>query len=264
MPSSLTTTRILIGINAAVFLLWNTLRPESAGAGPLGLYLPENEDFRLWQFFTSMFMHGNLGHLLMNMVGLLMFGEVLERMWGARRFLLFYLLTGLGAGLIYTAVTSWEVHAAITQLVEQGFNEEAIRQGLNIPNPNAALMTMIQRTSAVVDATSGQALADVYLMFNSPVVGASGAIYGILTAFGLLFPNAKLALIFLPVPVAAKYFIPGLLLMDLFSGVTGVSIFGGGIAHFAHLGGALIGFCLMLYWKDLAKPLPQYTNGLTS
>ena len=87
------------------------------------------------------------------------------------------------------------------------------------------------------------------MTFYIPVVGASGAIYGILTAFGLLFPEAKLSLIFLPVPVAAKWFIPALLLLDLFSGVTGFSLFGGGIAHFAHLGGALIGFLLMLLWK---------------
>ena len=86
-------------------------------------------------------------------------------------------------------------------------------------------------------------------LFLVPAVGASGAIYGVLVAFGISFPEAKLALIFLPVPIAAKYFIPILILIDLFSGITGVSIFGGGVAHFAHVGGAVIGFLLMWYWR---------------
>lgn len=256
MPSSFTITRILIGLNALIYLGWSTLQTGSAGPGPLGLYLPEHPDFHLWQYLTSMFMHGSLGHLLMNMFGLLMFGEVLERMWGAKRFLLFYLLTGLGAGLIYSAVTTWEVNAGLNALVEQGFNREALETGLDIRDGNAALMTMIQGAGRAVNETVGKELAEVYMAYNAPVVGASGALYGILTAFGILFPNAKLALIFLPVPVAAKYFIPALLLMDLFSGVTGFSIFGGGIAHFAHLGGALIGFLLMRHWRDLARPVP--------
>jgi len=116
-------------------------------------------------------------------------------------------------------------------------------------------MTMLQNSSRPVDQALADRLADLYVNYNVPVVGASGALYGVLTAFGLLFPNAKLALIFLPVPIAAKYFIPGLLLIDLFSGLTGFSIFGGGIAHFAHLGGALIGFLLMRHWRDLANPM---------
>ena len=90
---------------------------------------------------------------------------------------------------------------------------------------------------------------EFYQIYNTPAVGASGAIYGVLVAFGMTFPNAKLALIFLPVPISAKYFIPVLIALDLFSGVTGFSIFGGGIAHFAHVGGAIIGFIIMWYWK---------------
>lgn len=92
-------------------------------------------------------------------------------------------------------------------------------------------------------------LVELYGIYASPMLGASGAIYGLLVAFGFLHPNAKLAMMFVPVPVAAKYFIPGLLLLDLFSGVTGFSIFGGSIAHYAHLGGAAIGFILMLLWR---------------
>ena len=97
------------------------------------------------------------------------------------------------------------------------------------------------------------AVVDLYRIYVGPMVGASGAIYGILVAFGLLYPNAKLALLFLPVPIAAKFFIPILLALDLFSGVTGFSLFGGGIAHFAHIGGALIGFLLMWHWRKLGR-----------
>ena len=264
MKQNLTATKVLIGINVIAFLLWNQLARSPQQADPFSLYLFENENFRVWQFLTSMFMHANFSHLLMNMFGLFMFGEVLERMWGSKRFVFFYLITGLGAGLIYSGVTTFEVHSGIQKLVEQGFQPQALERGMRIAEGNAALMTMIQGFVGEVTTDQGKQLAELYLNFNTRVVGASGAIYGILTAFGLLFPNAKLALIFLPVPVAAKYFIPGLLLLDLFSGVTGFSIFGGGIAHFAHLGGALIGFLLMLYWRNLAKPLPQNLQGFTA
>jgi membrane associated rhomboid family serine protease len=102
---------------------------------------------------------------------------------------------------------------------------------------------------------------DLFRLFHFPMVGASGAVYGLLVAFGLTFPNAKLGLIFVPVPIAAKYFIPALVGLDLLSGVTGFSIFGGGIAHFAHVGGAAIGFLLMWYWrKTLKQPHVRYVE----
>ena len=104
-------------------------------------------------------------------------------------------------------------------------------------------------SNAILDYVPESKLSEIYHIYNTPAVGASGAIYGVLVAFGMTFPNAKLALIFLPVPISAKYFIPALIALDLFSGVTGFSIFGGGIAHFAHVGGAIIGFIMMKYWQ---------------
>lgn len=259
MKKNLTATTVLIAINGLIFL-FSTLM----SADRFGLFLPEHPQFRPWQFLTSMFLHGSMGHLLMNMFGLFMFGSVLERMWGAKRFVLFYLLTGLGAGAIYCGVTTWEISRGMENLIAEGFERAALEQGLSVPNARSALITMTQGVSRQLSESTVQSLADLYIQYNAPVVGASGAIYGILTAFGILFPNAKLALIFFPVPVAAKYFIPGLLLLDLFSGVTGFSIFGGGIAHFAHLGGALIGFLLMLYWRPLASRRPQNLQGFTA
>ena len=242
---------VLIAVNVVLFLLADgLLSPGNPLERRLPLYLPGNPEFGAWQFLTHMFMHGNFSHLLMNMIGLFMFGSVLERIWGAKRFLIFYLATGVGAGLIFSAVTTWEFRSDIDRLVGNGVEKEAVLTALEEEDPRAYVAKLTEEDpAAFYRSASPKQIIEPWLRLYTPVVGASGAIYGVLTAFGILFPNAKLALIFLPVPVAAKYFIPALLLLDLFSGVTGFSIFGGGIAHFAHLGGALIGFLLMLFWR---------------
>lgn len=153
-------------------------------------------EFKPWQLLTHMFLHGGFTHLAFNMLALWSFGRILEQIWGSQRFLIFYLVCGLGA-------------AIISQLVDQFV------------------------------------LSPSYTV----TVGASGAIYGLLVAFAMMFPNFKIMLIFLPVPIAAKIFVPILLLIDLSAGFTGFSIFGQNIAHFAHLGGALMGFAMVHYFK---------------
>ena len=198
----------------------------------LALYFPENEHFGIWQFVTHMFMHGGFTHILFNMYALWAFGSPLEQMWGRNKFDFFYFSAGLGAGLIYTAVNYFQFNNAFQQLINSGISSTEI-------------LSLMDITKVYQNET----LQKVNEIYNIPAVGASGAIYGVLVAFGMTFPNAKLALIFLPVPIAAKYFIPVLIALDLFSGVTGFSIFGGGIAHFAHVGGAIIGFIIMWYWK---------------
>lgn len=204
-------------------------RLMSSGA----LWYPANENFGVWQWITYMFLHGSPGHIFFNMFALFSFGGLLERQWGSRRFLIFYFLCGVGAGLIQTGINWYEFRSLYDQLVASGVKPAEIRellaQGAYLPSKPTSL--------------------ELLKILVSPMVGASGAIYGVLVAFGLLYPNAKLALLFVPVPVAAKYFIPALLLLDLLSGVTGFSLFGGNIAHFAHLGGAAIGFLLMLLWR---------------
>ena len=154
--------------------------------------------FEPWQLGTHMFLHGSISHLAFNMLALWSFGRILEKVWGVQRFLIFYLVCGVGA-------------AIISQLVDQF-----------ILGP-----------------------VSIY----SVTVGASGAIYGLLVAFAIMFPNFKIMLIFLPVPIAAKHFVPVLLLIDLTAGFTGFSIFGQNIAHFAHLGGALVGFLMVNYYR---------------
>jgi len=205
----------------------------------LALYFPKNDHFGFWQFVSHMFMHGGFTHILFNMYALWAFGSPLEQMWGRNKFIFFYFSAGLGAGLIYTAVNYFQFNNIYNELINLGIQNSEIQNLLETGRYNTDILQNISETR----------LVDLYQIYNTPAVGASGAIYGVLVAFGMSFPNAKLALIFLPVPIAAKYFIPVLIGLDLFSGLTGFSLFGGGIAHFAHVGGAIIGFIMMKYWE---------------
>jgi membrane associated rhomboid family serine protease len=229
-----------IAVFAAGFLLPDAnARLVTAGA----LWYPANGNFGIWQVISYMFLHGSLGHIFFNMFALVSFGSVLEREWGGARFLIFYFLCGVGAGLIQTGINWHEFHGLHDRLVQSGLAPSTIASLLN--NGGGDLPT---------DPGIKAMLVQLYRIYAAPTIGASGAIYGLLVAFGFLHPNAKLGLMFVPVPIAAKFFIPGLLLLDLFSGLTGFSIFGGNIAHFAHLGGAAIGFLLMLLWRDRSGP----------
>jgi membrane associated rhomboid family serine protease len=174
-----------------------------------------------------MFMHGSPSHILFNMFGLWMFGSPLEQMWGKQKFLFFYFSAGLGAAALQMLVYYIQVQA-LYDVVETN--------SLSLSDPAILLNYMSQNDY-------NQALSS----FNSVMVGASGAIYGVLVAFAFSFPNSKLMLLFPPIPIKAKYFVPLLILIDLFFGLSSFSI--GSIAHFAHVGGALIGLIMVLYWR---------------
>ena len=204
----------------------------------LALHYFESDKFKLWQPISHMFMHGGLMHIFLNMFALVSFGSALEHFWGPKKFLFFYFTCGLGAALIHSGINYYYFHDGLNTLVLNGFKETEI---LNLIN-EGKFMTSWQ---AVLAPDTFENMIGAL----TPTVGASGAIYGLLVAFAFMFPNAELALLFIPVPIKAKYFVPGIVLLDLFSGVTGYSIFGGGIAHFAHVGGALFGFIMMWYWK---------------
>lgn len=204
----------------------------------LALQYFESDKFKLWQPISHMFMHGDLMHIFFNMFALVSFGSALEHFWGPKKFLFFYFSCGIGAALIHSGINYYHFHDGLNTLVLNGFKETEI---LNLIN-EGKFMTSWQ---AVLSPNTFENMIGAL----TPTVGASGAIYGLLVAFAFMFPNAELALLFIPVPIKAKYFVPGIVLLDLFSGVTGYSIFGGGIAHFAHVGGALFGFVLMWYWK---------------
>lgn len=210
----------------------------------LPMYFFENPLFQFWQPLTSMFMHGNFMHLLFNMFGLYMFGSILERFWGGKKFLFFYISCGLGAALMHQVVDYYGFYTSYDMLVNNGLTAEEIRTLLDTG-------TVIPKNASDNTVVIQNAVNTLSSSYKTMVVGASGAIYGILVAFGFMFPNEKLMLMFIPIGIKAKYFIPLLLAYDLISGLKGGSVFGlgGGIAHFAHLGGALTGFLMMWYWK---------------
>jgi membrane associated rhomboid family serine protease len=243
MPGLSAAVRSLVIANSIVFAI-GLLLPQ-VGARTIdwfAFWFPRHENFGVWQVVTYMFLHGGIAHILFNMFALVSFGVLLERLWGTRRFLVFYFLCGIGAGIVQTGVSWIAFQIDYSRLTEAGVTPDAINDMLKTGRYTGI------RSDRVINAAT-----DLYQIFASPMLGASGAIYGILLAFGLLFPNAKLALLFLPIPIAAKYFIPIVLALDLFSGVTGFSLFGGGVAHFAHIGGALIGFLLMWHWRNQAR-----------
>jgi membrane associated rhomboid family serine protease len=193
----------------------------------LALHYFENDKFIISQLISHMFMHGSPSHILFNMFGLWMFGSPLEQMWGKQKFLFFYFSAGLGAAALQMLVYYIQVQA-LYDVVETN--------SLSLSDPAILLNYMSQNDY-------NQALSS----FNSVMVGASGAIYGVLVAFAFSFPNSKLMLLFPPIPIKAKYFVPLLILIDLFFGLSSFSI--GSIAHFAHVGGALIGLIMVLYWR---------------
>jgi membrane associated rhomboid family serine protease len=204
------------------------------------LHFPQNPEFGFWQFITHMFMHSQqtFMHILFNMYGLWAFGTPLEQMWGRNKFLFFYFSAGLGAGIVYTLVNYYQFNSVYDQLISIGLSSTEIQNILNSGSYNTQILDYISETR----------LSEFYGTYHTPAVGASGAVYGILVAFGMAFPNSKLALIFFPVPISAKYFIPFIILGDLFFGITKYSV--GNVAHFAHIGGALIGFIIAWYWKQ--------------
>ena len=185
----------------------------------LGVYYFDSPNFKIWQIISYMFMHGGFAHILFNMFALFTFGSSLEGIMGSKRFLNFYLITGLGALALQMLVQALEIYG--------------ITGGITI-DPSTYRS---ENTRAI------ETLSSIYY---GPMVGASGAIFGLLIAFGMLFPNAELFIIFIPVPVKAKYIIPVYILLELFLGVAQFS--GDSVAHFAHLGGALFGFILVKVW----------------
>jgi len=232
------TTNRLIAINVLVFFVMQNIFGDQRSGFELAFWL--NPDFEIWQIVSSTFLHGGLGHLAFNMLALWSFGRVLERVFGGRRFLIFYLACGVGASLLHLAVSYYQFQIIYQQLISIGFSDVEMQNAISTFSVNSSSVEFSEEIK--------QQFYDLWSLYGSAVVGASGSIYGVLVAFALLFPNFKIVLLFLPVPIAAKYFVPVLLLIDLTAGLTGITIFGNNIAHFAHIGGAIIGFILVQYW----------------
>ncbi|MBD3582473.1 rhomboid family intramembrane serine protease [Flavobacterium sp. D33] len=232
----------------------------------LSLHYIQSDQFQLWQPFTYQFMHAafpRIEHIVFNMFGLYMFGSTLEQLWGPKKFLFFYISCGLGAALVNTGYVYFEVHQFLSQASDLALSSDQVHKILNFDfvRDNAYRGELFEASLRnVLDASqqsrineeSFGALFHAAATSQTTMVGASGAIYGLLVAFAFMFPNAEMMMIFLPIPIKAKFFVPGILLIDIFSGISSSSVIGGpssGIAHFAHIGGALFGFLMMWYWK---------------
>ena len=201
------------------------------------LHYPSNTKFQFWQPVTHMFMHGDFGHIFFNMFGLYMFGTPIEQMWGKNKFIFFYLSTGLGAAALQLGLYYYQIETISSLLNAEGLNTFEIKRFFESSDLSLNIVEKIGR-NGLLSALSA---------FNGVMVGASGALYGILVAFAFLFPNARLMLLFPPIPIKAKVLVPLLILGDLFFGFSSYSI--GPIAHFAHVGGAVSGLIMIWYWK---------------
>ncbi len=210
----------LLIINALMFLMSFTF--QRAGIDLtyyLGLHYFKGIAFKPWQVVTHMFMHASFTHLFFNMFAVWMFGNSLENRWGSKRFLIFYMLTGLGAAFLYTAVQHYEISQLVNDL-----------------NP-----ADLERLAGDYSLRRHR----IFGVFHQPAVGASGALFGVLMAFGMTFPNSILYLYFM-IPVKVKYFVMVYGIIELFSGISGAQ---DGVAHFAHIGGMLFGYLLIKYWR---------------
>ncbi len=223
MNSAFTTPPVvknLLIINA-LFFMAEAILPNGIGnmlIEKLGLYYWGSEHFRLYQVVTHMFLHGNFTHLLTNMFALWMFGRSLEYDLGSKRFLTYYFITGIGAALLQMGVTWLEVahlKEKLGELAMTPYGQQMIEGRMNVVT-----------------------------------IGASGAVFGVLLAFGMMHPNNIIMLLFPPIPMKAKWFVIGYGLLELYMGVSGTQA---GVAHFAHVGGMLFGFFLLRYWKKSGK-----------
>lgn len=240
-------TRSLILINVGIFILVALLSYlEIYDLNYfLGSYFPASPFFHPWQPFTHLFIHAGISHLLFNMIALFMFGATIERVIGTSRFLILYFVAGMGSFVLFNI----QSYFTINSLTEQFYTldtPDVIDYALSEVKNNLQIdhLGMVTGPGYIDRIPELSALVSEYIR---PMMGASGAIYGVLVAFGMLFPNAGLMFIFVPFPIKAKYFIPGIIVLEIILGLMNLSW--NPIAHFAHLGGAAAGFLLVLYWK---------------
>jgi membrane associated rhomboid family serine protease len=257
-------------INGIFYLATVVLRNQGIDLNDmLGLHYFQSEKFRWYQVITYMFMHGNFGHILFNMFAVWMFGAAIENMWGPKRFLQFYLIAGLGAAVVHYSIVYFEMQPAVSYINDYIYNPDydklqALVHSEAFKNFSSSEMIdhyneFTQKFNLLYPVNEPEAMqvsvdymkefrADV---LNAPVVvGASGAVFGLLLAFGMTFPNSLIYLYFF-IPIRAKYFVILYGAIELFSGIAQVP--GDNVAHFAHLGGLLFGLLLILYWRWLDR-----------
>ncbi|MDQ3102046.1 MAG: rhomboid family intramembrane serine protease [Bacteroidota bacterium] len=247
----------LLIINGLFFLLKMSFGTDQLGYNELDRMLAmhplDSPLFKPWQLVTHMFMHGGLGHLFLNMFALFMFGGPIERLFGSKRFLIYYFATGMGAVALHTGVHFWEVQSIKDDLLAYGVQPSDVKPiaaiaPYDLDEANAQLNDLVLHTGAPETA-----IIPVFRNYISIMLGASGAVFGVLLAFGMMFPNTELFLLFPPIPIKAKYFVIGYGLLSLYQGYTGLQGRGDNVAHFAHLGGMVFGFFIIRHWQRSHK-----------
>lgn len=236
-------TRNIIIINVIVYVITNFVFPNLYNT--LSGFYPFSPNFRSWQIITHMFMHASISesigimHILFNMFTLFSFGPILEQTLGDKKYLILYFASGLGAFFLFNLWNFVEAQQIISRLQSLGFSASEIY-------PKAAL-DYVGSMKISTTTVEGQKLAgEYYNLLRSRMVGASGAIFGVIAAFATLYPDSKIGIMFIPVPIKVKYLLPIIVVVSIYLGVFGN---GGGIAHLAHVGGALVGWLLALIWK---------------
>ncbi len=221
-----TVTKNLLIINVILFIATLLLKKQGIDlTEKLGLHYYKASLFKPYQFITYLFMHGSFMHLFFNMFAVYMFGSVLENAWGPKKFLTYYIFTGLGAALTQYVVFYYQ----LAPIIENANTLLAETKDYN-------------RQSDIANE-----LNQIFNYPNFTVVGASGSLFGLLIAFGMMFPNAELMMLFLPIPIKAKYFVAIYGAIELFSGIANSA--SDNVAHFAHLGGMFFGFILLMIWR---------------
>lgn len=230
MSSIPVVTRNLLIINVLAYFATVMLKDIVNLNNYLSLHYITSSLFMPHQIITYMFMHGGISHLFFNMFAVFMFGRVLETVWGPKKFFVYYIITGIGAAALQILVTYLRIRGIEGSL-----------------SPDIVSQVQAGATSVMANVSDHEAIQNLFALINTPMLGASGAVFGILVAFGMLFPNAELMLLFPPIPIKAKWFVIGYGVIELSLGV--VDRVGDNVAHFAHLGGLITGLIILLYWR---------------
>ena len=267
----------LLIINGILFLATVVLQKQGTDlADVLGLHYFSAEKFQVHQLITYMFMHGSFTHILFNMFALWMFGQTIENIWGGKKFLTYYIFCGLGAAVVHYAVVYFTLQPGLEYINDyisqpsmeklQTLIDSDVFKSFSSADVATNYNEFSRKFNALINTDSNAAMQmSVQYMqqfrtdiLNAPVVvGASGAVFGLLLAYGMLFPNS-IIYVYFAIPLKAKYFVIIYGLIELFSGVANVA--GDNVAHFAHLGGLFFGFILIMYWKNKDKQKNNFYN----
>lgn len=245
-------TKNLIILNVILFILTWFFGTKGINLEQLlGAHYFGTPLFQPYQIVSHFFMHGGILHIFMNMFVLAMFGTFLERIWGPKRYFMFYIASALGAFLLYNGVGYFQ----IVQLKQEIGNAYAIADLNGMIKEYGGLgydqLNFIATKYQINDPVAQEALVNYYIKARIPMVGASGAIFGIMAAFALLFPNTELMLLFPPIPIKAKYLVGGYFLFEVYNSI--YTSQGDSVAHLAHVGGAIVGGIIVLYWRKKGK-----------